>query len=846
MSFWEQIGNYIENRGHSREYFDVLLTFIKAPDTAIELPRILNNILQLMRHLENLRPLYFEFDVEIFPVEWSIICQEILAYPKLREIVPPERKKAKNPLQGYYKKHQVYIAIWQRPNSLNDQQSYFQLLAHCLLAISILKKRMNAQITQGIPDLKLNDFNSNINDVVVAARKVAISKNRPILESLPDLNAPPEIIFNELASGNDLFTPLRVLSAYLSEAKKPRTRKKQFTKRTPRKNKKSSPWLKLPAMRTEIRSNVDPDQDEAELAVDLFRMPTKNDVDAREWEESGCSPNETYLSKEIASTKMVKGKEKQVKSPWQKVFHLGRLKSQLSMQNQRLTSRWEVLSLYEVKTLFNSMTDLVQYKDRSKFLPPNTNPYELCIIVSVMFWFGQRIDKIDKQELRIYRHSPGVNDLKPGFVMLDDKDDCWWTRSALPDRIMELDEDQLRQAHEKTTNFSITTGYGYEKLIRIYVNKLLPDKKTEVLFPKENIIYRQMVTEFLNRVNRSTSTRLTVNRVSDYLFEMIARHEGSDLAAAMFIIGRENFLGLNPSYYTCLSIERLQNIYRNVCTLIKERISNEYNPTTQKLAEFTKISDNDSNSKMFIGSPYRPVRTTVQGLVEELKRNLNAARFEDRSILKLMRLHESMTKYTAFLINFCSGFRAVRDPFLSAAEIDWVTGFATLRDKDNEDGYNTRLVWLPPVCVKQLKLFQEHQQNALYRFNALIPDFYSKLDPPRRDGPGRRMFFATKDKDSNEYIAMSTGPKLLGAELSSVFALPFNASRHYLRSELLERDCPIEVINAFLGHYERGEEPFGRYSGLSPHAFREVLIDKLLPLLQEDGWEELPGLGAKL
>jgi len=63
---------------------------------------------------------------------------------------------------------------------------------------------------------------------------------------------------------------------------------------------------------------------------------------------------------------------------------------------------------------------------------------------------------------------------------------------------------------------------------------------------------------------------------------------------------------------------------------------------------------------------------------------------------------------------------------------------------------------------------------------------------------------------------------------------------------LLERECPVEVINAFMGHFERGEEPWGIYSGLSPLVYRDILKDKLVPLLNEDGWEALPGLKAQL
>lgn len=116
----------------------------------------------------------------------------------------------------------------------------------------------------------------------------------------------------------------------------------------------------------------------------------------------------------------------------------------------------------------------------------------------------------------------------------------------------------------------------------------------------------------------------------------------------------------------------------------------------------------------------------------------------------------------------------------------------------------------------------------------------------RRNAPGRYMFFTKEDTDSGEYLALTIGPKILGTKLRTTYALPFNTSRHYLRSTLLERGCPIEVINAFMGHYERGEEPWGRFSGFSPQVYRDVLNTILVKLLADDGWEAIQGLGAQL
>jgi len=314
----------------------------------------------------------------------------------------------------------------------------------------------------------------------------------------------------------------------------------------------------------------------------------------------------------------------------------------------------------------------------------------------------------------------------------------------------------------------------------------------------------------------------------------------------MFITGREHFLGRNPSYYTCSAISTLQAIYLSACSLVRDRHFAEQPREGQSRIDIKNTSMADGIQAARIGSPFCPTRRTVKELTAFLKGSLQKANAAPTSVLKLLRLHNSMTRYTALMIAFSTGFRAVRDPFLCAAEIDWTSGFAVVSDKDNEDGYNARLIWIPPVCLRQLQLFKEHQRNLLCRLSILVPNLQAQLENRSKRSAGQSMFYSMPSKQPDEYTVEVLGPKLLIRNLSKVFTLPLNANRHYLRSVLLEQGCPIEVINAFMGHYERGEEPWGTFSGLSPLTYRDKLSQFLIPLLAEDGWSPMQGLSAKL
>lgn len=844
MSFWKKIGEHLEVYGFDKNDLHTLLKFIDAIDPPIELHRVIDNFLQIIPCLHSLIELYSGFDLGLPLSKWQNICLELKSAPEMQELHIATNKRGKMPLKGKYDTNPVYVAVWQRPGSPSDQQTYFQLLAHCLIAVAILRERTDKQKLHNVSKRELDDFKGNIYRALLTIRNLAMPENLSILEALPNLSVDPQALLGIIEKSSDALAPLKVLLKYLLHIRKPQHRQDRTKQPLSEPGRKLVPQTDLPALISELFSNLDPQQEEGTTSYNLLQLPVVGETRAKEIEHVGCSPTEGCSGIEIVVPQMCKANCKQIRSPEQKGLQKRRIKTQLAMLNQRLTSRWEVLSQYEVSVYLTAIADLIERKERSVYLPKDATYGELSALLATLLWFGQRLDMVCK--LRVYHYAPGNKDTEPGFVSMTGQYGYWWTKPAIPMRKRLPDEVQQKHAHQTVLNFALFTGTSCEQIINAYLKSNHCDLST-LLFPKNQSVYSKMVSEFLTSVNSRHATRLTVNRISDYLFDALARHDGADLTAAMFIIGREHFLGRNPSYYTSTSVTHLQALYKQVCMEVGKRHL-RVKPRDNQSIVGGDLADSwgESDQTCHVGSPFRPTKRAVAGLVAELKKSLKNSVQSDSSVLKLMRLHNNMTRYTAFLIAFSTGFRAIRDPFLSAAEIDWQSGFAVLSDKDNEDGYNSRLIWLPPVCLQQLQLFREHQQNALCRLNVLIPGIFSNPDRPRRDAPGRYMFFTGFDSGSAGYVATTMGPKLLGKNLRSVYALPFNSSRHYLRSCLLERKCPVEVINAFMGHFERGEEPWGVYSGLSPLAYREALIETLIPLLNEDGWEVLPGLRAQL
>ena len=177
------------------------------------------------------------------------------------------------------------------------------------------------------------------------------------------------------------------------------------------------------------------------------------------------------------------------------------------------------------------------------------------------------------------------------------------------------------------------------------------------------------------------------------------------------------------------------------------------------------------------------------------------------------------------LVGFSTGYRAIKDPFPKAPDIDEETGLCVISDKDGSDFYNSRLVWLPEILINQLEKYREHRRVIRYYLlnnNANL----SRLE-------GLPEFFFLKD----DFLIDLVRPSTLAPKLKPILDLPVNTNRRFLRSYLKTKGCPTEVIDAFMGHWGRGEEPWGEYSTISYLLITQELKRYIPPLLNTLGFK---------
>ena len=173
--------------------------------------------------------------------------------------------------------------------------------------------------------------------------------------------------------------------------------------------------------------------------------------------------------------------------------------------------------------------------------------------------------------------------------------------------------------------------------------------------------------------------------------------------------------------------------------------------------------------------------------------------------------------YTVMMQGFATGYRAITDPFPAVDSIDPETGVCVISDKDGDDYYNSRLVWMPPIVLSQKELFDSHRTRIIPMVHHRHPDMINELP---------EVFFL----DDN-FKPLPVRPGTVSPILSEFLPLPPNTNRRFLRTRLRELGCPGEVTNAFMGHWGRGQEPWGKYSSVSPMEMIDAVKPYILTII---------------
>ena len=229
----------------------------------------------------------------------------------------------------------------------------------------------------------------------------------------------------------------------------------------------------------------------------------------------------------------------------------------------------------------------------------------------------------------------------------------------------------------------------------------------------------------------------------------------------------------------------------------------------------------DTDLRHLRGRPM-PSHEQVKTAIRTIKERLGDARIID--LPDAIDYANLYTLYTVWQFEFATGCRAIRTPYLAPTRVDAKTGFASWADKDDGSDHKRRLIWIPPGVLDHMCLHQQFWE----RMHRSVPAL-------RGDGAPCRFFGA-------DWQVQEVRPQTLLVHKKSFLDFGANMHRHFMREALLDRGAGQEVVDAFMGHWSFGEEPWHALSSLSPQDYIDAVAPLITSVLHDLGFAPIPSL----
>ena len=232
-------------------------------------------------------------------------------------------------------------------------------------------------------------------------------------------------------------------------------------------------------------------------------------------------------------------------------------------------------------------------------------------------------------------------------------------------------------------------------------------------------------------------------------------------------------------------------------------------------------------NKGCVGSNKTPEVEEVKAMFEALRsRTERLRKFRDIS-----RAHKHYVVYIYKLLSFATGLRPAEEaPFELLDYFCFSSRKAFLQDKDHHQPA-PRWVPLASFAVEQLELYIDYLKPLRSRLHGEQRAYVDRA--LRAEVP---FLFTLEPKGR----ARSLTSKVIREVLEPFWPFDLNWPRHYLRSELIPRGAGDDVVRAFMGHGEMGQEPFARHSKRSTRRLRTV-VPLIEAMADEVGLEPLGG-----
>jgi len=299
--------------------------------------------------------------------------------------------------------------------------------------------------------------------------------------------------------------------------------------------------------------------------------------------------------------------------------------------------------------------------------------------------------------------------------------------------------------------------------------------------------------------------RISKERISSTLGFLVANHAGDHAFGALMLdkaMPHERTL----RHYVAVPERLLVSAYQSALSQCGD----------ERLLEARSCSDG------YVGSSFLVKDDALSRWVTKLKTILES---KPSGCQEIIQYHNVYARYTLMMLGHAMVSRGNHDP--SPLYIDLKIGYAIVDDKMRRDGYNRRVNFLPDFVVEHLRFYAEHVKLIYAILN------YGNVEL----GPLANLFFTINHQNRRELFS----PRAM-IDAVPTFPGKRNSLRHHMRSKLVQMGVGGDLIDAHMGHWHIGMEPFSFYSAMSPIMLKTELLPAVSKVMKSCGWEPVQSL----
>jgi hypothetical protein len=445
------------------------------------------------------------------------------------------------------------------------------------------------------------------------------------------------------------------------------------------------------------------------------------------------------------------------------------------------------------------------------------NKIQSAIILKIMLLLGQ-----DLKIVRNLRISNGGNTDIDGLVFHPPRDGnpCWWQLPSIePNYLSSLPADRARLGRAKSSYIKLPDAGGIGDDVLFLLDR--KNRTSERVFSTEPKTTNEGTELLISSLAESWLTpqaggkpgkrRITLAKIRNALGIRLHLQSG-DNSIAWITTADANYRHETRLHYTNLSDQQITRAYIDAVSWLLKDIG----------APITSLPVHLPHPIGFHGARFVASMDSVKKLISTVSAKLSHRPSRTR-VVEIINYHNDFTFHVWLLQSLCTSIRAINNPdvIINAHSKSPHSKYVGLSDKENPMlADKARLISVPELLTYQLSEYSHHLSKVKRKLRITLKSNISR-DFFHLDGKG------------NPLPVTCTWCQ----EMMSLLGLPLpgNFHRAFLRTELISRGCPGQVVDAFLGHANQGESPFFTFSSMDYQKWEGELFKFLVPLVDETG-----------